>query len=410
MSIWHRRAGKDKTFVNLVAKEMVKRVGAYYYFFPTYKQGRKILWDGMDRDGFPFMGHFPKELVAENNRTEMKKVLRNRSIFQIVGSDNIDSIVGTNPIGCVFSEFSLQNPAGWDYIRPILRENGGWALFNYTPRGHNHGKSLYEMALDNDDWFVELLTVDNTRRPDGTPVVTKEMIDADLREGMSEDLILQEYYCSFEAANPGAYYSSELKKAREQGRITVVPHEPGIPVDTWWDLGMDDSMTIWFSQDCGREVHFIDYYENSGEGIQFYIDRLEEKAALRGFRYGRHVAPHDIKVREIGPGISRWESAKKKGLIFDIAYRVERKEDGIEAVRRIFPICFFDKEHCQRGIEALSDFQKEIDEKNSMGYGKRMYKPTPLRNWAIHGADAFQTFAISHKLARRFEQLGGAFG
>ncbi len=139
VAVWHRRAGKEKTFINYVAKAAFTRVGTYYYLFPTYAQARKVLWDGRDREGFPFMAHFPKEVVKKQNDSEMRLELINGSAVQLIGTDNIDSIVGTNPVGCVFSEYAVQDPRAWDYIRPILRENGGWAIFDYTPRGKNHG-------------------------------------------------------------------------------------------------------------------------------------------------------------------------------------------------------------------------------------------------------------------------------
>ena len=148
--VHHRRAGKDKSAFNFMVKEAFKRVGIYYYFFPTYNQGRKVLWDGIDKDGFRFLDHIPKEVrKGDPNQTEMKQMLINGSMIQIVGSDNVDTIVGTNPVGCVFSEYPLQDPSGWDFVRPILRENGGWAVFCYTPRGKNHGYDLYAMAKDN---------------------------------------------------------------------------------------------------------------------------------------------------------------------------------------------------------------------------------------------------------------------
>lgn len=110
---------------------MMQRIGAYYYFFPTYNQGRKILWDGRDKEGFKFMDHIPQELRVRTDNQQMLIEIRGGSIFQIIGTDNVDSIVGTNPIGCVFSEYSLQDPIAWDYMRPILAENGGFAIFNY---------------------------------------------------------------------------------------------------------------------------------------------------------------------------------------------------------------------------------------------------------------------------------------
>jgi len=204
VAVWHRRSGKDKTLLNLLVKEAVKRVGVYYYFFPTYQQGRKVLWDGIDRAGFRYMDHIPQAIRESTNQAEMKVRLINGSIIQIVGTDNVDSVMGTNPIGCVFSEFSLQNPDAWDLIRPILAENGGWAVFNYTPRGRNHGFLLYEMAKNNKDWFCELLDVDDTQ------AVSHDIIQAEREAGMSEEMIQQEFYCSFEASLASCFFSGAL--------------------------------------------------------------------------------------------------------------------------------------------------------------------------------------------------------
>lgn len=174
--IWHRRAGKDKSLINIISKKAMERVGTYYYLFPTYKQGKKIIWNGMDKDGFKFINHIPEAIVKRKDSTDMLVELINGSIIQIVGTDNIDSIVGTNPVGCVFSEYALQDPTAWSFLRPILQENGGFAIFNYTPRGDNHGKTLYEAALKRENWYVEL------RKADETGVFTKEQLDEELNE------------------------------------------------------------------------------------------------------------------------------------------------------------------------------------------------------------------------------------
>lgn len=198
--IWHRRSGKDKTIINIIATESQKRVGTYYYFFPTYAQGKKILWDGVDKDGFPFMSHFPKEIVKNKNETELRIEFLNGSAFQIIGTDKIDSIVGTNPIGCVFSEYALQDPKAWEMMRPILRENGGFAIFNFTPRGMNHGHKILQVAINNPDtWFYQVLTVDDTN------AVTPADIEQERKEGMPEELIQQEYYCKF-IEGAGAFF------------------------------------------------------------------------------------------------------------------------------------------------------------------------------------------------------------
>jgi hypothetical protein len=378
------------------------RKGAYYYFFPTYKQGGKILWFGMDRDGFKFLDHIPEEMREKTNNTEMRIELKNGSLIQVVGSDNIDSIVGTNPVGCVFSEYALQSPLGWDFVSPILAENGGWALFNYTPRGPNHGKVLWDKALSNPRWFTELLTVDDTKRPDGTPVIGPDIIQNERDDGKSEEFIQQEYWCSFKSGAPGAYYAHEIRKAEKENRIREVPYDEHARVNTAWDLGVDDSTSIWFWQNTGREIHLIDYYENSGEGLEFYAHILEEKAEEGNWLYGRHLAPHDIRVRELGTGKSRLEKAREFGLKFEVIDRPESKEDAIEAVRGIFPICYFDISKCSRGIDALTFYKKEYDPLNLV------FKMRPTRDWATHGADAFSSLALGYNVRRKWSNLRNA--
>lgn len=383
--IWHRRAGKDKSLLNLLLKKSIERKGVYYYLFPTYAQGRKILWEGIDRDGMRFLDHIPKEIVKGINNQEMRIELVNGSIIRVIGTDNINSIVGTNPVGCVFSEYSLQDPSAWSFIRPILAENGGWAVFNYTPRGANHGKQLYELAKnDPEHWFAQKLTVEDTKAiPED--ILAHERSEM-LQQTGNDALYMQEFMCSFDAPVEGAYYGTHMLQAEDQGRVTGVPYEPTVPVNTYWDLGMDDSMTIWFVQMVGRELRIIDYYEASGEGLPTYAKVLQEK----GYLYGEHWFPHDGMVREIGTGKSRKETAESLGIKpLMIAKRVENKEDGIEAVRNILARCWFDEKKCEQGLNALRSYQKVYDDKNMV------YRPTPLHNWASHGADAFQTFATS---------------
>lgn len=383
VAIWHRRAGKDLIALNFCVTAMIERPGLYWHLLPTYNQGRKIVWDGMNRDGRPFLDYIPPDLIKGNpNNTDMKLETVNGSMYQVVGTDWVDRLVGANPVGCIFSEYSLQDPRAWDLIRPILLENKGWALFVYTPRGKNHGHTLYKMARANPkSWFSQILTIADTG------VITPEEINEERLSGMSEELIQQEFYCSFEAGIPGAYFSIQVVAARHEGRFTRVPIHVDVPVDTYWDLGMDDSMSIWFAQDIGKEIHLIDYLEGSGEGLPYYAKELSRKPYI----YGRHYAPHDIKVRELGSGRSRRESARKLGIEFQVAKKVAHKEDAISAARTIFPMCWFDATRCARGIDALENYKKEYDEK------KKVFQATPVRDWAAHGADSFMTMACSHE-------------
>ena len=383
--VWHRRSGKDKTFINHLARCMYERVGAYYYLFPTYQQGRKILWNGRDRDGFKFTDHFPKELRIRTNNSEMLIEFENGSIFQVIGTDKIDSIVGSNPLGCVFSEYALQNPAAWDFLRPILAENGGWAIFNFTPRGKNHGYNLFKMAQgDPERWFSQVLTVKDTG------AIPESVLEQERREIVAKDgndaFYQQEYMCSFDVPIQGAYYAYQLMAADDEGRIGNVPHTPSAKVNTAWDLGIGDATAIWFFQTVGREIRVIDYYESSGEGLAFYIKELQNKPYI----YSDHYAPHDIEVRELGTGKSRLEVAKGLGINFTVAPMLT-VEDGIEAVRNILPRCWFDTKKCENGLSALRSYHKEWDEKN------QTFKLRPHHDWSSHGADAFRMFAVLYK-------------
>lgn len=382
VAIWHRRAGKDLTALNFCVTSMIERPGLYWHLLPTYNQGRKIVWDGMDKTGRPFLDAFPRELVKGNpNNTDMKLETLNGSMYQVVGTDWVDRLVGANPIGCIFSEYSLQDPRAWDLIRPILMENGGWALFVYTPRGKNHGYKLMQIAKANPKlWFSEILSINDTG------VISQEQINDERNSGMSEELIQQEFYCSFEAGIPGAYFSIQIVAAKREGRFGRVPIHTDVPIDTYWDLGMDDSMSIWFVQNIGREIHLVDYLEGAGEGLPYYAKELRNK----GYLYGQHFAPHDIKVRELGSGKSRRETARNLGIGFQIIKKVNYKEDAINAARNIFSQCWFDSVRCARGIDALENYKKEYDDK------KKVFMSTPVRDWAAHGADAFMTMACGH--------------
>lgn len=389
VAVWHRRSGKEKTFINYTARKCIDRVGTYFYAFPTYTQAKRAIWDGRDRDGFPFLGHFPPEIVKAKDSTELKLTLINGSIFQLVGTDNIDALMSTNPLGVVFAEYSLQDPRGWDYLRPILRENGGWAVFDYTPRGKNHGYTLYDMAsklhAEGDPaWFCQRLTVADTG------VLSEADIAAERREGMDEEMIQQEYYCSFEGARQGSYFGRELSQADSEGRVCRVPVQSEIAVDTWWDLGVSDATAIWFTQTVGREIHVVDYYEQSGEGLPHYAKVLQD----RGYIWGKHHAPHDIAVRELGSGKARIETAAQLGLAFEIVPNIP-VEDGIDAARAFLSRCWFDRDKTERGRLALMSYHKTWDER------RRCFSSAPYHDWSSNGADAWRYLAVGHRLTPR---------
>lgn len=393
--VWHRRAGKDLFGINWCCTAAVQRPGLYWHLFPTYNQGRKIAWDGFTKTGRPFLDHFPADIVESKNGTDMRVTLKTGGIYQVVGTEDPDRLVGANPVGCIFSEYSLQDPKAWDIIRPILAENDGWALFIYTARGKNHGYDLFEMAKHNPKWFAEKLVAGSgegcTKRRDGTPVISDAVIEEERASKMPEDLIQQEYFCSFEASIVGSYYSTQMAAMLADGRIGNIPWEPNLPVNTAWDLGVSDATAIIFWQEYGQEVRIIDYYEQSGEGLAHYAKYLGEKPYV----YGTHIAPWDIEVRELGTGKSRLEVARSLGIRFQVV-KQQSLNDGIEAVRNMLPTAWMDEKKCARLIESLRQYRKEWDEKN------KCFKDNPLHDWTSHGADSARYLALGKKRKSKF--------
>jgi len=233
------------------------------------------------------------------------------------------------------------------------------------------------MARRNEKWFQQTLSVDDTR------AISQEAVDEERESGMPDEMIQQEFYCSFDAPLVGSYYGNAMARLLADGKITGVPYESRLEVHTSWDLGMGDSTSIIFFQRHGGEIRIIDYYESSGEGLAHYVKILKEKEYI----YGEHIAPHDIQVREMGTGKSRLEVARELGIRFRVAANL-RIDDGIEAVRTTLPKCFFDEKKCSHLIEALRQYRKDFDEKN------KVFRDRPLHDWTSHPADAMRYLAV----------------
>ncbi len=388
--VWHRRAGKEIACFNWLIKQAFwHRRGTYVYFFPTSTLGRRILWDGSNKDGKKFIDYIPPEIIdGKPNSVEMKIKLINGSIIQIIGSDQIIN-VGINPVGCVFSEFSLQDPKTWAFVRPILRENNGWAIFNFTPRGKNHAYDLYLMAKNNPEWFCERLTVADTG------VLSEADIERERFEGMSENLIQQEFYCSFDQGIEGAYFARLLNQADLQGRISNVPYEPLAPVLTFWDLGVGDETVILFVQQVGQEIHIINMYKNTGEGLSHYAKVLKKLSDDFGYYYSDHYAPHDIQVRELGSGAqTRLEIAKDLGIVFNIVPNLPVQE-GIELARGLFPKIWIDQKKCNYLIKSLENYHRAYNEKHNV------FSERPVHDWSSHSADCFRYMSIILNVKRQ---------
>lgn len=388
----HRRWGKDDVALHFSATRMVQKVGTYWHLLPEAAQARKAIWDAIN----PHTGRkrideaFPLAMRRRTRDQEMQIELVNGSTWQVLGSDNYDSLVGSPPVGVVFSEWALAKPEAWTYIRPILAENGGWAVFIWTPRGPNHATRAFEARERDPTWFTQKSPATDTDvfTPDQLAKEKAELISeaGSVEEG--EAKYSQEYLVDFDAAAPGSYYGPLIKAAKAEGRVSRVPYDPALKVDTAWDLGIDDYTAIWFFQQVGREVRAIDYFEVGGEGLQSIV---RDAIASKPYVYGAHHLPHDVMVRELGAaGRSRFETLGGLGVSPISVGAPQNPEDRINASRSLIPVTWFDAEKCASGIDRLSQYRKRWNKAAHAYMG-------PLHDAASHGADAFGEFAVNRQ-------------
>lgn len=382
MLIWARRHGKDKTIFNWCITELLKSVPqTCYYCLPEFSHGRRVIWDNIDNSGLPLLSHIPKDCIKTMSKQEMKIEFVNGSIFQIVGADSYDKLVGANPKIVVFSEYGITNPRAWDYLRPILDspENNGVAIFVGTPRGKNHFFDLYRMAKANPDrWYSETITNADT----------KLLSDSDIsrlkREGMSEEMVLQEFYCSWEMGMEGSYYSRYLGAVDREDRKGHLPLDLSYKVHTAWDIGLDATSVVFF-QLVGNEIRIIDHYEDSNTSIQ----KVFSEILSRKYIYGKHFAPHDGNNRNVMTGISCVDVARQMGLDMDVIPNDASIMDGIELVKGMFPRFWFDGDKCEYLLKCLLNYHAEYDE------GLKKYRDKPLHDYSSHASDATRYMALA---------------
>lgn len=382
MVVAHRRAGKTVACVNELIKGALtcdKTEPRFAYCAPYYAQAKDVAWSYLKRFTASIPGVVP-------NESELRVDLPNGGRVRLYGLDNYDRLRGGYFDGIVLDEYGDADPRAWhEVIRPALSDRLGWAVFIGTPKGRNHfadliygsagndGEEPWPGALNHDDWFVDFLKASETG-------ILSEAELADARRQMGEDRYNAEYECSFDAPVVGSYYGREMKNAGDEDRIGRVAWVPDLPVHTGWDLGVGDSTAIWFCQRVGREWRLIDYIENAGVGLDWYVKELDRKP----YTYGDTILPHDAAAKELGTGKTRVETLEKLGLWRNVRVMEQRrKEDSINAVRLTLPSCWFDEEKTKRGIECLRNYRREWDEK------RKVFSDRPLHDWASHGADAF---------------------
>ena len=373
----HRRAGKTVACVNDLidaALRCERPDGRYAYIAPYFAQAKDVAWNYLKR----FAGPVPGVTIHEQ---ELRVDFANGARVRLYGADNYERLRGIYLDGVVLDEFGDMDPRAWvEVIRPALADRQGWGIFIGTPKGRNHFQAIYEQATGRPgEWFSLMLKASESDLVDAGEL-------ADARAGMSEDQYNQEFECSFDAAVVGSYYGKLIEQLETAGQIGNVGWEPNVPVQTWWDLGIDDATAIWFAQVIGREIRLIDYYENSGVGLEHYARVLMDK----NYVYGQHVLPHDVEVRELSTGKSRWSFLAGLGIKGKVC-RQHDVEDGINQVRAILPRCWFDRTRCARGIEALRQYRREWSDK------LKSFANRPLHDWTSHAADAFRYGAFTYR-------------
>ena len=397
--VWHRRSGKDDLALNWAAIAAHERVAEYWHMLPESAQGRKVIWDAVSphTGGKRIDQAFPLAIRDATRNDEMSIKFKSNSLWRVVGSDNYNSLLGATPAGVVFSEWALADPNAWAFLRPILMENKGWAIFITTPRGTNHAYKTLDLAKSDQSWFAQVLTVDDTK------VFTSEQLAGELHEyqhdyGEEEGKALfeQEYYCSFESALVGSFYGPYLARAQKDKRIvTNIPIDRGVLVHTAWDLGVSDSTAIWFIQVAGREYRLVDYHEGAGVGLDEYARILEEKRKEHRWVYGMHYFPHDITVRELGNrGLSREDTMRDLGFKPTVVPQ-HNVMDGVNAVRRLLDQAWIDETRCERGLNALRNYRREWDDR------LKMFRSSPLHDWSSHGSDALRSFASGYRSPKK---------
>lgn len=389
---WARGLGKDLLAMNYLIKKAMEKPGVYLHCFPNYNQAKRAIWKSVHEthEGEPmaYLDHIPKELIKHKNSSEMMIQLTNGSIYCVMGLDGKNAMRarGMNPTFVILSEYAFMDMESWHTLEPRVKQNDGTVIFISTPNGQNHFYELYNWAKnDTKNYFCSLKTVEDAK------TLIPDDIEQLRREGVPEDFIQQEYYCSFTRGAEGSYYGKQIQRARDENRICSLPIIPDVPCHTAWDIGVGDSTAIWIFQALKNGCfNFIKYYENQGVGLEHYVKFLNEFKKNKDIEWGRHFVPHDMKNREFTSGVDRIQTAREFGYEMTV---VPRKpiEEGIQAVRSLLSLCYWNSDECSHGLKCLDFYRKKYNE------SLKVYYNEPCHDKWSHGADAFRMFAIGVK-------------
>ena len=367
----HRRMGKTVAALNHLIRDAVqnkKENPRYAYIAPTYSQAKRVAWD--------YLLKYTSPLGAVANHSELRVDFWGRRI-SLYGSDSFDSLRGQFWDFVCLDEYGDQNPKIWsEIVRPALADRQGKALFIGTPKGSNHFKDLRDRAEVEDGWTLLEFRASDTK------ILLPEELAAAKRE-MGPEKYEVEFQCSFTAAVEGSYYGSIMNELEEKKRMCEITRDDLCRTFTAWDLGMSDSTCIWVAQVTGQEVRLIDFVENHGVGLDWYVNWIKENK----WADAEHILPHDVAVRELGTGKSRKEMLEGAGLRISVAPKLS-VDDGIQATRRLLNRCWFNVPRVRGGLDGLKNYRREWDEKRNVFYDK------PIHDWSSHAADAFRYLAL----------------
>lgn len=395
IAIWHRRAGKDEIVLNAMRTLAMQDPGTYWHCFPEQKQARKAIWNGVN-------GHtgkrrifdaFPPSIIKRMQDDDMFIELTNGSTFQLIGSDRYDSTVGSGPKGIAYSEWALSNPSAWAYHSPMIRESKGFAAFITTPRGDNHAKTMFDRAINNDNWFSQILSINETE------ALTSEQLEEALQEyqdlhgnelGLS--FYEQEYECSFAGAMVGAYWGGDVSRAERSGQFGDLPIDENYPVHTAWDLGRAGNNPIWCFQVVGSELRIVDFYSSEENDLSVWCDWLNDQ----GY-HGVDWVPHDVKHTDWGVTHTRRDRLRDQGRNAKQVGtgKVAHVAEGIHAGREAIKVARFHTgndargKRVKEGVQGLKSYRREWDD------DKKVFKDTPYKDWAEHISSAFRYLGLT---------------
>jgi hypothetical protein len=376
---WHRRAGKDVFGMSVARNQMASRIGTYVHFFPKHVHAKRALWRGIDpRKGAKFIDIAFGDIEADRNNQDMLIEAMNGSTWTLQGSDNYDSnIIGGNVVGVVFSEWALCNPNAWDYIRPILRENNGWAMFITTFRGRNHAWQMYKNLQDNKDWYIDKRDITQTTELDGSPIISLEDVEKDRSEGMKESLIQQEYFCNPKAIAEGAIYGKQVEQLNLDTTRQQAVWNPNKPVYAVWNFDLPIFAACVYVQPGAPNVILGGWTEE---------DLTLGEAIARCYRQPFPIQNHLISSahQEMVP------------LLADLDVYPDVMHDPGDFMRTsttagMLGNCIIAGDKCDTVMDALGGYVRK--EHFSSQAADLVFSPDPVYSWHMQLSEALETWA-----------------